>query len=404
MPKFMDKSDVLSRRKSPRLNDDTPIKLTPNKLVNKTKLSTPPVSKTALNKKNSGAKVQGKLVVTPSNVKPAPSGVKIQIPSSVQKRGSTMSQTSSESGESAIEVPMVSKSACDEMLSKFLIKVDEDRKIVIDEMKSMLEGKMKDEIIASLNTMEGKMKDEIIASLNTSLQNSIASLRKDIYTELESKFGGELIEIRNDIKEIKSRSDFSIDDDKLNAIEKRLDDLENRDNSKFAAECLKEFEERLSRRKNVMIYGVPESKMVDGLDRKKEDLQCIEKLVNELSISFDVASVNCRRMGKFSRNLARARPLKVFCYSIDKTSVLLHHGSRKSVTDASKLLKGRLFLPDQTDQQRAQYGKLSAELTRRRVSEKNPGLKILYVNGNPVIVYPARQLDSSTVPLTPELQ
>lgn len=223
-------------------------------------------------------------------------------------------------------------------------------------------------------------------------------MKNDLYKDLENRFNGELTDMRNEIQQIKSsKTGVAMDEDKLAVISSRLDALENPVQSSIVAQCCNEFEGRLSRKKNVMVYGVPESHGSDVKSRKKEDLGNISSIITELSVNIDIDSINCRRMGKFSSYLARPRPLKIFCYSADKAHDFIYNGSRKkSLPSSSQLLKNCLFLPDRTKLQCAQYSQLKSELDQRIFSERNPALRIFCLNGIPKITNRPLPQDSST--------
>lgn len=281
----------------------------------------------------------------------------------------TMTETSSAQGGNSSNG---TKSELDALFDRFVLKVNEDRKLVIAEIKSALVA---------------EIKDEIMKSVNESIQKSIASIKTEVYKDLENKFSGELSDMHNDIVELNSLKDNNIDTiNQVADISSRLKCLENPAQSKITAHCLNEFEERMVRKKNVMIYNVPEIKNTDSNSRVTGDLESISTIIREIAVDIDISSSNCSRVGKFSPNLARPRPFKLRCFSDNKAHEVMVKGSQmKARPEASPLLKMCLFLPDLTIQQRTERKQLKAELDQRRIAEKNPDLKIWTQNGIPRI-------------------
>lgn len=202
------------------------------------------------------------------------------------------------------------------MFNRFVKKVDEDRQLVIAEMQTV---------------MVIKLKDEIVSSVNKSLQDSLASMKNELYTDLKDKFSGELNDIRSEIDELRLSSDGKpVNDDKITEIMNRLDNFENPTNNTVASQLFNEFEERIKRKKNVIVLNIPENEGCDANSRIADDNQSICSIINELSVDIDTSIIKCFRLGKFSRNLVHPRPIKVLCFDADKAHDFIVKGTRMS--------------------------------------------------------------------------
>lgn len=395
------KKNVLPSRKSPRLTEISQNKLlagakiiTPSKLSSTIKVVTPFKSSTSSNKKVTTAGVDSPSFSSKAKLsvpvkKHLPKGnnnslLAVKMAGSATKTDVETCQAVNDNGDllAGANIPMP---GLESMFDRFVAKVDEDRKIVIDEMK---------------NVMMTKLREELSAALDESLQKSIASLKREVFTELQEKYDGELAALRSEIDDLKDPQ--NVDDTfatRLAELSKKFECLQNPAQSEIFGQCLKEVEERISRRKNVSIFGIAESNGVDANSRIGQDLESVSKVVREVSIDIDVTRVNCSRLGKFSVNLVHPRPFKVLCYSDDKAHNLIVKGTQmKSLPEASLLLKNCSFQTDLTEYQQLQRKQLKAELAQRRSTEKNPNLTIRTRNGVPKIVNLVKPRPSSPRP------
>lgn len=110
-------------------------------------------------------------------------------------------------------------------------------------------------------------------------------------------------------------------------------------------------------------------------------------MFNALSDGEPLDNFNSSRLGKYSKNLIRPRPLQAFLSSSTKASYLIQSCRQKKLSpEAPDQLSGILVLPDQTDRQRQQYNLVKKECAARIIKEKNPNLKVIKKNGVPKIV------------------
>lgn len=189
--------------------------------------------------------------------------------STVTVTDTALSNTSSSEIPAVTDIPVP---GLESMFEKFVSKVDEDRKIVIEEMKTV---------------MMTKLKEKITAALDESLQRSIASLKTEVFTELKEKYDGELTEIRSTIDELKaSKTNHDIDTTKIVEISSRLDSFENPEQSKVMGLCLNEIEERINRKKTLCSLVCLKAKaMMQTLEKLKNWSQSQISLMNSQLIS-----------------------------------------------------------------------------------------------------------------------
>lgn len=135
--------------------------------------------------------------------------------------------------------------------------------------------------------------------------------------------------------------------------------------------------------------------------RLKHDATLARSLLDVLSIpNLPVDQVlHTFRIGKFSVNLARPRPLKIILPdTISVSSVIQKFALVKRGANPPQSISGLLLISDKTPMQQQEYRKWKEELTRRN-SEGEAGLKIVMRSGSYAIVRssgPRRNLASQT--------
>lgn len=229
------------------------------------------------------------------------------------------------------------------------------------------------EVTAAMKLLMDDFRADFKMEMNleiTSIKQSIADLRSTVNV-LGSRV--ENIEIKSN-----ERIDFVLS--KVTELQQQIDDP-TRNNSCGATSgsllsvCLNEFEERMARKKNVIILWISEPECGDAKLRKGKDQAELLKVFNVLSDGEPMDNFSCRRLGKYSKNLIRPRPLQAFLSSSTKASYLIQSCRQKKISpDAPDQLIGILVLPDQTERQRQQYNMLKVECAARIIKEKNPNL------------------------------
>ena len=122
-------------------------------------------------------------------------------------------------------------------------------------------------------------------------------------------------------------------------------------------------EERESelRKLNIVVHQLPESKLGTLEDRKRDDLDTLQSLVTD-ALHIDVDIENVFRLGTFSRDGQRTRPVKFTVQNVeDKRRVLGASKNLKNVPGYSYIY----FTPDLTRSQRQTAFELRQERRRR---------------------------------------
>lgn len=220
---------------------------------------------------------------------------------------------------------------------------------------------------------------DILKEENAPLRNDITNLCKsiDLNTEAINK---RLSTVEKVTQEISNRVVALEESTELNhnTIKSIAEKINNDSNAIF-----KEVEDRLSRQKNAIFFGVQESKDESSKIRQEHDKKVICEICAELAP--DVTVVGSMRIGKFSASLTIPRPLKVFLVDMNHVGTLINALQKINRQTMKKLLKGISISKDRTILQRAEYKKVREDLERRKaLGELN--LRIVTRNGAPTIV------------------
>lgn len=143
-----------------------------------------------------------------------------------------------------------------------------------------------------------------------------------------------------------------------------------------ANDVISEITERESRKKNVIIFGLPEAE-----DIQNDKAKCLEILK---TVDSQVESIpKLFRLGKIPTNgTARPRPIKILLTSSDKAIELM---KKAKILKSIDRFKNITLTSDKTPIQQQQYKELKLELNRR-MSNGEKNLIIKYRNGEPKIV------------------
>lgn len=297
----------------------------------------------------------------------------------------------------------------------------DDRAQLFDELKTTVRDEIKMEVMGAMKEALG---EELKTDLMRVLTNAVGTAVGKAFEGVNNKLRQDLSVLGTSVEELQEAREFNdaqilgLSTD-LGTVSTRLDSVEqeatNR-NEKIMGEIklmreeiaarvsaggaeegltvprvpeqyLDEVEDRLSRKRNVIMFGVPEAVGGDAHARKIKDTDAVSGLLAALSVKENMNSVICSRLGKFSLNLAHPRPLKVVLSTCDVASnVIMIASQKRTRAEISAALGQVTILPDQTESQRLRYKQLKLELARRKESEENPNLKIITRNGVPRIV------------------
>ena len=145
----------------------------------------------------------------------------------------------------------------------------------------------------------------------------------------------------------RERKEMRAETDKL---EKRVDSNTNNVKSSTMAEV----NHREEKRRNVVVFGIPEAESAVAADRIQHDKNKFAELIEKIGVSRDVADSTQRivRLGKAGAALGRPRPM---------LAMLRSEADKESVLDKSRVLRttdGINIKPDLTEMQRGEDKKL----------------------------------------------
>lgn len=169
-------------------------------------------------------------------------------------------------------------------------------------------------------------------------------------------------------------------------------------NTSNMTDCLREFEDRNQRKKNIIIYGIAESNEKDTQSRVKLDLDKVSQLFSAISYVYSASQpLKILRIGKYSPNLDKPRPIKVILDTFHSvTSITQAFAKLRKSSQLPPSLAGVGVTSDKTTMQQHEYRLLKAELTARTKGGET-GLRIATKNGSATIV---RALGASVNPST----
>lgn len=296
----------------------------------------------------------------------------------------------------------------------------DDRSQLLEELKAAVRDEIKLEVMGALKAAIGEeLKAELFKVMTVAVGTAVGKAFEDVNNNITKEIGElrasvDVLQEARDVNEAQIGglvSDMGTVSTRLETAEQstsaRIDGIlgeianiremlaartVNDDNAMgpgdagSSQQVVDEIEDRLSRRRNVVMFGLPEPVGGDGRARKAKDLEAVSGILKELSAA-DTTPVTCLRLGKFSEHLAQPRPLKVVFSSADiATNLLINASQKKSQRETPGLLGQVHILQDQTENQRLRFKRLKLELAQRKIDEGNPNLKILTRNGVPRIV------------------
>lgn len=136
-----------------------------------------------------------------------------------------------------------------------------------------------------------------------------------------------------------------------------------------------EISDRLSRRRNVMIFGVQDS------NNKESDREKLSQIMEVVVPDMEIESAAMFRIGRFNKNSSNPRPIKL---------VLKCERQAADIMSGARLLKGNrdfggvFIVPDRTKKELLYYKKVKGNFEDRcRKGEKD--ITVRYINGVPKI-------------------
>lgn len=148
-------------------------------------------------------------------------------------------------------------------------------------------------------------------------------------------------------------------------------------------EIVVETAERHKRKKNIIIFNLPESSSSDGAVRNTEDKESIHKMFETLSIDKNLYKlINPFRLGKVNNSQSKPRPIKLRLPDEESViSILRVASSLKS----SRTFGSIVLSSDKTPRQVAFYKSIKKECADR-IAAGEVDITVRYKNGMPHIV------------------
>lgn len=205
----------------------------------------------------------------------------------------------------------------------------------------------------SKNQLKSILKDAFAEADRSQATSSVdAASLKNLITEAVSDIRRELLlESERMVSEVTDR------------FERRIDDLSNRISLLEAsrADAINELEQRNSRRKNVVLFGLPEGHPSAPNDHNM-DRQSFSDILSTLNIRDEIAVERCFRLGTKG---SRHRPLKVILKSQESRELLLKCASRLGRLAEQHKFRKVFIKPDLTPMQLTEEKALRAQLQSR---------------------------------------
>lgn len=189
----------------------------------------------------------------------------------------------------------------------------------------------------------------------------------------------QLVETINELKQI------------MSSLKAEVESLNTRVAESDATNCFRGFQfeeviqeatERINRKQNLIIYGIPEQSSSIPSERQTRDTTAVKDVLAHLSPNIDIDNIKPVRLGKYDSTRDSSRAIKIRLNEERAVYQLL--GKAKNLKDSARYARINIS-PDRTRKQIEYYQTLKDELARRTESGET-NLKIKYINGIPRIV------------------
>lgn len=193
------------------------------------------------------------------------------------------------------------------------------------------------------------------------------------YLDLLGKYDEQVrinADLRSEIAEIKRQ--LLVNNEGTVGKHRMADDL--------VGESVREFSERQSRQKNLLIFGANENNSPDGQSRKDSDTALATDVILKAYPDVKLQDVKVFRIGR--QDPLKKRPIKVVLGSANDVSAIIRHANQLKKLDQYKQYSLSF---DRTPKQIAEYKALKETLLLRSQKGEN-NLKIKYIGGIPKIV------------------
>ena len=143
--------------------------------------------------------------------------------------------------------------------------------------------------------------------------------------------------------------------------------------STLEREQISEMEDRLSRKSNVVIFGVEEKSIKDRKERFEKDDKNVQEILDKSGVNNKPTKI--RRIGNFDKRNKDGRPLRVTFDCEDTRDQVLKsfHKARKDIEDPEALLNKVSVRKDMTRKEREEDNLLFEKLKMKQQEAKDSG-------------------------------
>lgn len=210
------------------------------------------------------------------------------------------------------------------------------------------------------------------------------SSKMDTLTPLPGKIDQIIQDIDKLNKNLSSLDErVSTNEAKIGKLEDSIINGSSALNASDSESLMAEFNDRVRRASNVMVYGLVESTSPNSNARKISDLELVTSLFKSSQPNFNNSGVKLFRVGKTQGD--KPRPLKVVLNSEYDARLVLSTFSHDSASKVNTIFSSVKVARDKTPQEQKYLKSLVAEMENRK-SKGEDDLTIKFKNNIPSIV------------------
>lgn len=238
--------------------------------------------------------------------------------------------------------------------------------------------------------------------------NILTSQMTSVLNKLDDLLGkvGKIDEISRDVTDIKTemctiKAGLSALEPRVTMVEDRVASvvetvkvIKSEVGSSNIEAAIAEMNERTRRSKNVMVFNLTESSDRDANNRKRHDLDLINKLFSPLLPTLMINKTKAFRVGK--KSPGKFRPLKVVLENASDVSTVISSFSTESAAMVDPSFSSVKVSRDKTPREISHLSSLRSELEERSAGGEID-LTIKYINNVPQIVKNQKNVQGSTV-------
>lgn len=226
-----------------------------------------------------------------------------------------------------------------------------------------------------METRKGSLQNEFdlkseIQSLKVEMKKTLDDMKEDLINTLKLTIQSEMVAINKRVSDQEEEIErLIINQEKLyktcSKLESEFQKSKSNEVTNFSnyQDITGEVTQRLSRRQNIIISGLPEVVSDTLAERLQHDLATLESILKELGVTCSDAVSSAHRIGKIQDG--KFRLLRVICSTVEYKSQILRvsRNLKKSEKFSSIFIN-----PDQTYEERRERKKLRSVLMARKAA------------------------------------